>query len=79
MCYRTVMKTHDESQMAAPAVPRVRLDDAEMRSLRSALAVVNQLRQCAEQVEAEELGFALCRAGEVLAMLTRHRGEVWLR
>ena len=68
-----------DSTANSPGIPRIRLNEDEQRQLRQALRVLNDLKGHAEHAEAEELGHALSRAGEVLSLLVRHRGEVWLR
>jgi hypothetical protein len=50
-----------------------------LRSLRETLRIVHEVRRHAEDAAAGELNHALYRVGEVLAMLTRHDGRVWLR
>jgi hypothetical protein len=73
------MIPHYDSMADSPGVRRMRLSEDEQRQLRQALRIVNELRGHAEDAEAEELSHALCRAAEVLSLLLRHRGDVWLR
>jgi hypothetical protein len=73
------MIPHYDSMADSPGIGRIRMNDDEQRLLRQTLRLLNDLRGHAERADAEELGHALSRAGEVLALLLRHRGEVWLR
>lgn len=63
----------------SPATRRIRLSEDEQRLLRQSLRILHELRGHAEGAGAEEISHALNRAGEVLALLVRHRGDVWFR
>jgi hypothetical protein len=51
--------------------PLIRLSDETCESLQRALRVLNDLRCEADRHQAQEMLFALNRASEVLAVLTR--------
>ncbi len=72
------MATMLDPQLRSPALSSFQLNEDEMLCLRRTLRIIHQLRERAELVQADDLRFALYRAGELLAMLTRHRGEIRL-